>query len=72
MKRERAADRLLDGIVVALVVTLLGLAVGAPRAEREAPVRYAMVDAPAPACAAMPVERRAACLNVARVALMQR
>jgi hypothetical protein len=69
MARERAANRLLDGIVVGLVVTLLGLVAGAPRAERQPAVRYAVVDAPSPACAAVRVDRRLGCLQAARATL---
>jgi len=69
MTRERAANRLLDGIVVGLVVTLLGFIAGAPRAEREPAVRYVLVDAPVPACAAVPVDRRLGCLQAARASL---
>ena len=72
MRRERTADRLLDGIVVALVVTLIGFVANAPRAEREPAPRFAIVDAPAVPCAGAAVEHRAACLNAARASVMRR
>ena len=70
MSRERAADRLLDGIVVALVVTLVGFVANAPRAEPEPARRYAIVEAPAALCTSAAIEHRAACLRVARASIM--
>jgi len=72
-RRARTADRLLDGLVVGLVVTLLGFVASAPRAERAA-VRagYALVEAPAPACAAATPEHRGACLRIAQASVAKR
>jgi len=69
-RRARRAQRLQDGIVVGLVVTVLAFTATAPRASPEGrPAGISVVEMPVGPCAAVEATRRSACLAVARMTL---
>jgi hypothetical protein len=69
-RRARRAQRLQDGIVVGLVVSVLALTATAPRAAPEGrPAGISVVQMPVAQCAAVHAARRSACLAVARTTL---
>jgi hypothetical protein len=72
MRRERIADRWLDGIVVGLVVLIMGLAATAPRAASEpAAPAVTLVPLPPAACEAATPSRQRGCLLVAQAIVLR-
>lgn len=67
----RKPDRLVEGIVLALVVGAIGFAATAPRASFTPSAPVKVVAAPAPACAGVAISGRSACLELARAIAMR-
>jgi hypothetical protein len=72
MRHARTADRLQDGIILALVVSALAFAATASRAERDgAWGNVTVVQAPT-ACANVDATNRSGCLEVAAALAVRR
>jgi hypothetical protein len=71
MKRERAVDRWVGGLVTGLVVTLVGFAAAAPRAERTATPDATIATLPSPSCADVAPANRQACLLAAKASVLR-
>lgn len=72
-RRSRIADRLQDGIVVALVLSALGFSATASRADRDgAGDEITVVQAPLSACANVAANHRSSCLSAAAAVTLRR
>ena len=73
MRRAPTADRLQNGIIVALVISALGFAAAAPRAERDgAWGEVKVVQAPPLVCANVDATYRTGCLVAAAEIALRR
>jgi hypothetical protein len=71
-RRSRVADRLQDGIIIALVVAAVGFAATASRADRDIAWGEVAVVQPPSVCANVEATHRSRCLNAAAAFMLRR